>query len=391
MSFAAILCAVRSSADSASVLRANLHFAGQTLVEYQARQAVEAGASHVLIVVTAVSPALSQAVDRLCADGMTVELVRDMVTLIRDAPRDRDALLIADGAMIAQHHYTAIVQAPGNALLVTDDSRASAPFERIDAGQRWAGLARITPDLLFGTLDMIGDWDMELTLVRAAVQDGARRVTVPQDDLLEGRVVLVEGQQQADLAAHAAMAVRPPATDQRGGIEHYVLARLARAFAPLLMRTQVPPSQTRIAAIALGAIALIPIQLGWTGLGFVLMLVSLTLEGTARRLDELALRKPRMGGAGIVPSLFVLAGITIAGWSATTLYLVLLLTIILAADRLQRRGGARSWMIFTPGSAVTILLLAVIVSQFDGGMVMAIFCAIASVGAIILRRPPGLS
>src|SRR3546814_15728420 len=70
----------------------------------------------------------------------------------------------------------------GDALLVTDDSRASAPFERIDAGQRWAGLVRVSPDLLFNTLDMIGDRDLALTLVRGAVQAGARRIPAPQED-----------------------------------------------------------------------------------------------------------------------------------------------------------------------------------------------------------------
>ena len=178
MSFAAILSASRAVSDSSGTVRASLHFAGQTLVEYQARQAVQAGADRILILVGTITPQLSQAVDRLSADGIAVALVRDMVSMVRDAPRDSDVLLVADGAVIAQAHFNALGGVEGDALLVADDSRASAPFERIDAGQRWAGLARITPALLFGTLDMIGDWDMALTLVRAAVQKGARRVTV---------------------------------------------------------------------------------------------------------------------------------------------------------------------------------------------------------------------
>ena len=147
MSFAAILSASRASGDSSggqttAGQRASLYFAGQTLVEYQARQAAQAGADRIMILVSVITPALSQAVDRLSADGIAVALVRDMVSMVRDAPRDADVLLVADGAIVSQTHFEAMASAEGNALLVTDDSRASTPFERIDAGQRWAGLAR---------------------------------------------------------------------------------------------------------------------------------------------------------------------------------------------------------------------------------------------------------
>ena len=290
MSFAAILSASRAVADSPGTVRASLHFAGQTLVEYQARQAVQAGADRILILVGTITPQLSQAVDRLSADGIAVALVRDMVSMVRDAPRDSDVLLVADGAVIAQAHFNALGGGEGDALLVADDSRASAPFERIDAGQRWAGLARITPALLFGTLDMIGDWDMALTLVRAAVQKGARRVTVAQDDLLEGRVAIVESQQQADLVAQAVTAAGAGGARGRGGAEHYLLSPLARVIGPSLMRMQVPALQVRVAAVALAAIALVPIELEWPTAGFLLLLAALLLSECSDRLDELALR-----------------------------------------------------------------------------------------------------
>ena len=57
-------------------LRATLVFAGQTLVEYQARQAAEAGAGHISIHVGAITPSLTRSVDRLLADGINVSLVR---------------------------------------------------------------------------------------------------------------------------------------------------------------------------------------------------------------------------------------------------------------------------------------------------------------------------
>lgn len=386
MTFAAILSASRASGDSPAVLRASLHFAGQTLVEYQARQAAQAGADRIMILVSVITPAISQAVDRLSADGIAVALVRDMVSMVKDAPRDSDVLLVADGAIVAQGHVEAIAGAEGNALLVTDDSRASAPFERIDAGQRWAGMARISPALLFGTLDMIGDWDLALTLVRSAVQAGARRITVPQDDLLEGRVALVEGQAQADLVSQAVISGGARQARVRGAAEHYLLGPAARLAGPALMRMQVPAAQVRIAGMALGAIALVPIELLWPATGFCLLLLALLLAETADRLDELALRSPPTGWIAFVTPSFAVGGISLAGGGILATCLALLLAIVQLADRWYRTGAARPWMIFTPASALLLLWLTSLLGAFFLGFELAMLGVIASVGAIILLK-----
>lgn len=387
MSFAAILSANRASADSSAVLRASLYFAGQTLVEYQARQAAQAGADRIMILVSVITPALSQAVDRLSADGIAVALVRDMVSMVRDAPRNGDLLLLADGAIVSQAHFNAIAATEGNSLLVTDDSRASAPFERIDAGQRWAGLARISPDLFFGTLDMIGDWDLALTLVRTAVQKGARRITVPQDDLMEGRVALLETQQQADLVAQAVTAAGTERSRSRGGIEHYLLAPLARMISPSLLRMQVPALQVRIAAIALGAVALVPIELGWPLTGFCLLIAALLLSEVSDRLGDLALRGAVRGWQAFSVPATVLLGMIFADGTTMAADLALIVGILTVADRWGRTGGARPWMIVTPGTVLVMLILFGAVDMMAQGFRVAMLLAILSAGAILLRKP----
>lgn len=388
MTFAAILSASRASADPAGGLRASLHFAGQTLVEYQARQAARAGADRIMILVSVITPTISQAVDRLTADGIAVALIRDMVSMVRDAPRNTDILLMADGAVIAQKHVDALAQAEGDALLVTDDSRASAPFERIDAGQRWAGLARISPALLFGTLDMIGDWDLSLTLIRAAVQNGARRVTAPQDDLLEGRVAIVDTQQQADLVAQAVMAASARPREERGGIEHYVLAPLARLAGPALMRLQVPAFQVRIAAIALAAIALVPIELGWPVAGFCLLLGAMLLAQVSDRLDALALRSAATGWMALATPTLALLGIVRAGATPLAVDLALLLAVIMVADHRGQAAATRPWMILTPANALILLTLFGAGGAVALGVRLVMLLAIASVGAILHARRP---
>jgi hypothetical protein len=280
-----------------------------------------------------------------------------------------------------------IATTDGNALLVTDDSRASAPFDRIDAGQRWGGLVRVTPALLFGTLDMVGDWDLSLTLVRGAVQQGARRVTVPQDDLLEGRVSLVEGQAQADLAAQAAMAAAPRGPSGAGGLEQLALRPAARRLAPPLMRMQVQALHVRIGSQVLGAIALLPIELEWPSAGFALLLLALLLGEVADRLDEIALRAPPGGIIGFVTPMVALAGIALAGGTMLALYAALLLAVLLVAARRGRVGKLPGWQIATPGSALLPMLAATLAGQLPLGVDVVMLMAIASVAVIFLRRP----
>ena len=397
MSFAAVICASHSASTLPSAsktagveLRAGLQFAGHSLVEYQARQAADAGATHILILVGAVTQALSRAVDRLTADGISVALVRDMVSLVREAPRDRDMLLIADGAIIAQHHFTAVAAHPGNVLLSVEDSRASAGFERIDAQHRWAGLLRVSPDLLFGTLDMLGDWDLELTLMRAAVQAGGFRIVVPQEDLLEGRVALIDSQASADLVAQALLGAQRSVPSTDAGAEHYLLSRLAVRIAPMLLRTQVPALQVRIGGMALAAMGVIAAMLDWPVFGMLLMLCGLTASLTSDRLSVLARRAQEDGWVALAPSLIVLLGIFVVGDEAGArgegLYLALLVGIVLLAVRWRKTSGQKAWLLFTPGSALILIILVTILVSVGAGLVLGIFCAIGSIGMLVLKR-----
>lgn len=360
------------------------------MVEYQARQAAEAGATHVMILVGAVTQALSRAVDRLTADGIRVALVRDMVSLVREAPRDRDMMLIADGAIIAQKHFTAVAAHPGNVLLSVDDSRVSAGFERIDGQHRWAGLLRVSPDLLFGTLDMLGDWDLELTLTRAAVQASGYRIVVPQEDILEGRIALIDSQASADLVAKALLGSQRETPSTDGGAEHYVLARAATRIAPMLLRTQVPAIQVRIGGMALAAIGVIAAILSWPVFGMLLMLCGLIASLASDRLEQLARQTQDDGWMALSPSLIVLLGFIVLGSEASAqmdgLYLALLVSMVLLAVRWRRTAGVKQWALFTPGSALIVMVIVSVISGVGAGLALCVLLAIGSVGMLVLKR-----
>ena len=75
--------------------------------------------------------------------------------------------------------YDRLLDLGGLALLTMPDVRVDERYERIDADSRWAGLALLDGALLQRTAAMLRDWDLQSTLLRRAVQAGARQLAVP--------------------------------------------------------------------------------------------------------------------------------------------------------------------------------------------------------------------
>ena len=76
-------------------------------------------------------------------------------------------------------------------MLTVPDGGFGELYERIDAESRWAGLAAIDGALLRETATMLRDWDLQSTLLRRALQAGARHVAA------EGAVAILD--READL------------------------------------------------------------------------------------------------------------------------------------------------------------------------------------------------
>jgi hypothetical protein len=383
MPFSAILNASRTAGGASGLLRGQLHFAGQSIIEYQARQAAAAGAQTVMIVVSAVTQPISRAVDNLTADGIAVTLIRDMVSIVRGAPRDRDLLLVADGLIAPQQHFQAMAEEEGNWLLAAKDSRESERFERIDATRRWAGLARLTPELLFSTLDMIGDWDLELTLVRAAIQAGAHYREVRDNDVLDGRIALIETQEEADIVGAALLAAPAHGHDATGIVDAMAIAPLASWLSGLMLRGQVPAIQVQIGAATVAAIGIVAALLSWMGIAILLLLAATLFAHSGQRLVRLARRDGHDRAVTLAAPVLVLVGIALIGRGigrdADGLYLALLLGIIAAAGWKGRLRSVPRWAIFSPTTALIMLFVGVVVGAGAVALVAGNLWAIATI------------
>ncbi len=316
----AALIAAQDQTDIGDGLRATLPLAGRTLVEYQAGLVLAAGVSHVVLLVERVPAALAQAVDRLRRSGARIEIARSLADAIdRFHPEER-ILLAADGAIAAQGAVDALARAAAPALLTVPDSQDYGVFERIDAGDRWAGFALFARADLDATARMLGDWDLCSTLLRRLVQDDAARIAAldPTGDRPLPPPVLAIG--PAAIGAVEANLLRRAESAEGNWAELYLHRLIAVPLIGPLIARQVDQRHVAWAAVVLA-------WLGAVLTGFDLFWPALLLLPAAAALASAARRMARIWGGGTDQGMLP----RVARHAAAVAVLILL-TAALAAD-----------------------------------------------------------
>lgn len=271
--------------DDQGGLRALLPLAGRTLVEYQVRCAAAAGAAPIVVVVERVPQAMQDAFERLRLDGVGVFPVSDVSEAVSRFEAGSMILLIGDGVAPSAELVGTIADEPEPAVATVPDDESHAMFERIDAESRWAGVALVGAQLLGSTAAILGDWDLQSTLLRRALQEGARRVPVSEaggDPLLaESAEDLQDFQRRLLIASRGA---RPD------WVSRHLLPRVEEFATEHLMQTGVRPLWLMWGALALTLGGAVCFSRGWLGAGLVLLILSAPLDLIASRLASLRLR-----------------------------------------------------------------------------------------------------
>lgn len=376
--------------------RGELAFAGQTLVEYQARQAKRAGATSVLILVDDISPLLTGAVDRLSTDGIHATLIRDQPTLGRMIASGDRILLLGDGHIVPGDLLNLTVMGDGARLLVLPATQATRGFERIDASHHWAGVLALPAPMVLGLLDMLGDWDLPLTLLRHAVQNGAARTLCDMADVYDGRVAVAISQSVADAATQALARGARRATweDEAGDIDAWPIGRPAGWIVPFAIRHGIAPAMLRNMAIGLGALGLVAIAGGLVMLGCLLCITGLVSDRVAVRLDRLLrLTTGPRAIDHVMPAMALLAVLAVGlmhggGGVLGAAGIVLGVGLLALAPVLRRRGIGQDMpdlLKFAPGTALLLLAIGGMVSAIDGAAAICVLLAFASHANLLIR------
>ena len=271
--------------DDQGALRALFPLAGRTLLEYQARCAAAAGAAPIIVLVERVPAALNEAFERLRAEGLTVVPVSDGNEAASRFEAGTLVLQIADGlapdfalcARLAEFDEPAVA-------LIPDDEEHQA-YERVDATSRWAGLSLVDNQTLSSTAAMLGDWDLQSTLLRRVVQAGARRVAA--GDPGNGALLAESPQDLANFERRLLVGSRVARNDWAS---RYVLPIVEEFATERLMESRVRPAWLLGGALGLTLCAAFGFSRGWLWPSVGLLLLSTPFDLVAERLAALRMR-----------------------------------------------------------------------------------------------------
>ena len=272
--------------DDGGGLRALLPLAGRTLIEYQARCLATSGAAPLVVLVERVPPALNEAFERLRAEGIAVVPVSDGAEAASRFEAGSQLLLLADGIVPDMGDLERVVEEADGAILTVPDNEAHEEFERIDGLTRWAGVAKVDSNMLGATAAMLGDWDLQSTLLRRSIQAGARMIASSSGD---GRGPFL-ATDEAGMAGFERRLIVGSRTAREDAVSRFLLPVVEEIATEKLMETGIRPVWLVQIAVGMTLAAAFCFTRGWHLGALALLVLSTPLDLVAQRLATLRLR-----------------------------------------------------------------------------------------------------
>lgn len=373
-------------AGSGAGLRAELPVAGQTVLEHQARLLADAGAARVILIAEDLPPSLAGSIARLRRDGIAMEVVRQVDEVAQRVRPDERLLLIADGVITDSAAIEHVLATPAPAILILPDAAETRGWELIDATSRWGGLMLVDGELVRRTARMLGEWELQSTLLRNAVQAGAERVAACAP------AVLARVSDGADAQAVEQAISRAAARRHSGLLDRYLFDPVARLVAPRAMAAMIDPAWLRGGAAGLLILSAMLLLAGWPQLALAAALLSGPVDTLGRHLAALSMRlrrdsgfwtRARLGAGGI--ALVALGwNLQALGWGTVALAGATLgfMAALYEHERWIGRPPSRPLWLAEPDALIWLLLPFALAGWWTAGLVAQALLAFASLLAV---------
>lgn len=278
---AGLIFATEDADDRPGTLAETLPFGGLTLIEFQVRLLVAAGATQLILVVARMTPELLGAIGRIGRIGRrggsldAVRTARDVVEKLHPLAR---VLVVADGVVTTGDVVALLAAAPGDTLLVTEDG--DPRYERVGARTAWAGLAALDGQRIAEVAAMPSDYDFQSTLLRVAAQGGADQLRLPPEHVathgIERAAVALAARSGATLTTLLARPLR--------WAERWVAVPLTRLALPPLLARGVPSGAVLAGGAAAALAGGVAIAFGHAAIGLGVALIAMLLASLAAAL-----------------------------------------------------------------------------------------------------------
>lgn len=377
MALKALIPAYHDSAEYGA-LRSTLQVAGSSVLERQARFAVAAGASNIIIVAERMPTDLARTLDRLRGEKMPVQLARSAEEAAAAVDANDQLILVADGMVTEPAQLARLAAEAVPAVMTVPDSGLDETHERIDATHRWAGLASFSGAHFTETVSMLKDWDLQSTLLRRTLQAGARLVPA------ERPVAIIDRQ---DDVARLEQQIMRAASEPGGDWISRLLAPAERAAVNALLKTNMSADTLGMLVTVLAAGGAIAFARSWLWLGLLLFLAANFIWGAAGRLARIRMRHdfegswpshllPILAGGGLLALCYSLA--PIHGWGM--IVFGVMVPVFLVAARIERGGREvrRQAALPTPRNMAWTLLPFAICGLWHVGIIALFLYAIAA-------------
>lgn len=386
---AGLLLATTEATDRQDALVATLPVGGVTLVEFQARLLIAAGATQIVVVVSRLTPELLGAVNRIGKRGVAVDTVRTPAEAIAKLHPLARVVWLADGLVTTGAVIETMAARDRDTLLTTPAGEA---LERLSPDAVWAGVATIDPQRIADVARLPADYDFASSLLRVVAQKGAEQLPLPEAALRDGHGVQ---RTTTALAARGRAALVAALGARSNWVDRFLVAPLARLTLPPLIARGVPAFGMLSLAVvmALGGVA--ALALNWPASGMAATAAAVALFALSdvlawlrdeRRLCQIV-RWATPGDAALATMLFGHQAALDAGNQVSLVLAIGVVAIGALAERAASATARAMWWA-TPNAYPLLLLIAAIAGRPAIGLAAAALYAAVTLGGAIERLRP---
>lgn len=334
-------------------------FAGKTVLLHQIDCAAHLGCERVLCLGAAPGPDLATAKAHAERSGLRFDIVDGVLRLLAEVTAGDEVIVMADGVLADQASLIEGLAHRPAVLAFPADPAVALGFERIDATRAWSGALRTRGDAVARLADLPADCDIASSLLRIALQTGARVVEL-EPAMLEEATWQRRVERRTVQAAERRWVRRQVRPAPFAAPGKALVDRLGLRWAQDAGGGRWSRAPHMLALVS-GASAALSAWTGWPAVGLAFLLAASCALAVASIFDRVAsLGSPPRGRSramaiarllfdALLITLLAMQIITVPGWLGALLPLVLLALLRLgeatAGPRLQALFGDRILLI----------------------------------------------